>query len=113
MGLADLIALKNVLGGVPFVFVAMLADKPPPHQHDRMPIIGPTLALGLRLALLAAVAWSVTLAQPLFRVTGSSLVWRGLFRIARTLFLRCKGTAEPYRRLENHAVHRMEEACLS
>ena len=58
MGLATLVVLEIVLGIDNLVFIAILADKLPPHQRDRARVIGLALALLMRLVLLAALAWS-------------------------------------------------------
>ena len=58
MGLATLVVLEIVLGIDNLVFIAILADKLPPHQRDRARVIGLALALLMRLVLLAALAGS-------------------------------------------------------
>jgi len=103
-GLATLILLEVVLGIDNLVFIAILADKLPPHQRDRARIIGLTLALGMRLVLLASVAWIVTLTQPLFSVADLSFSGRDLILIAGGLFLLFKGTMELHERLEGHVA---------
>ncbi|WP_439954534.1 TerC family protein, partial [Escherichia coli] len=55
MGLATLVVLEIVLGIDNLVFIAILADKLPPHQRDRARVIGLALALLMRLVLLAAL----------------------------------------------------------
>jgi hypothetical protein len=44
MGLATLVVLEIVLGIDNLVFIAILADKLPPHQRDRARVIGLALA---------------------------------------------------------------------
>ena len=58
-GLATLIVLEIVLGIDNLVFIAVLADKLPPEQRDAARRLGLALALLMRLALLASVAWIV------------------------------------------------------
>ncbi len=53
LGLATLIVLELVLGIDNLVFIAILADKLPPEQRDRARLIGLSLALLMRLGLLA------------------------------------------------------------
>ena len=65
MGLATLVVLEIVLGIDNLVFIAILADKLPPHQRDRARVIGLALALLMRLVLLAALAWIMKLTAPL------------------------------------------------
>ncbi|MFT0858662.1 TerC family protein [Ancylobacter sp. G4_0304] len=99
-GLATLIVLEVVLGIDNLVFIAILADKLPPHQRDRARIVGLSLALVMRLALLASVSWIVTLTYPLFTVLGSEISWRDVILILGGLFLLFKGTTELHERLE-------------
>src|SRR3546814_17761277 len=65
LGLLTLIVLELVLGIDNLVFIAILADKLPPEQRDRARIIGLSLALLMRLGLLASISWMVTLTEPL------------------------------------------------
>lgn len=99
-GLATLIVLEIVLGIDNLVFIAILADKLPPHQRDKARILGLSLALFMRLALLASVSWIVTLTYPLFTVLGSEISWRDVILIVGGLFLLFKGTTELHERLE-------------
>jgi CBS domain containing-hemolysin-like protein len=106
-GLLTLILLEIVLGIDNLVFIAILADKLPEHQRDRARIIGLSLALLMRLALLASIAWIVTLTQPLFSVFGFPFSGRDLILIGGGLFLLFKGTMELHERLEGH--HEVKE----
>lgn len=99
-GLATLIVLEIVLGIDNLVFIAILADKLPPHQREKARILGLSLALVMRLALLASVSWIVTLTYPLFTVLGSEISWRDVILILGGLFLLFKGTTELHERLE-------------
>ena len=56
LGLATLIVLEIVLGIDNLVFIAILADKLPPDQRNRARLIGLTLAMVMRLGLLASIA---------------------------------------------------------
>ncbi len=100
LGLATLIALEIVLGIDNLVFVAILAEKLPPHQRDRARMIGLSLALLMRLALLASIAWIVTLTRPLFTVLGIEISGRDLILIVGGMFLILKATMELHERLE-------------
>ena len=68
VGFGALVVLEVVLGIDNLIFIAILADRLPPHQRDKARIIGLSLALFMRLGLLASVAWIVTLTEPLFSV---------------------------------------------
>ncbi|SFB50588.1 Membrane protein TerC, possibly involved in tellurium resistance [Rhizobium sp. NFR07] len=105
-GLATLIVLEIVLGIDNLVFIAILADKLPEHQRERARLIGLSLALVMRLALLASVAWIVTLTAPLFTVLGIEISGRDLILLFGGVFLLFKGTMELHERLEGHAGHK-------
>lgn len=103
MGLATLVVLEIVLGIDNLVFIAILADKLPPHQRDRARVIGLTLALLMRLVLLAALAWIMKLTEPLFALGGHDFSGRDLILLVGGLFLLFKGTMELHERLEGRA----------
>lgn len=105
VGLATLIVLEIILGIDNLVFIAILADKLPPHQRNRARIIGLSLALGMRLVLLASIAWVVTLTTPLFSVLGAAFSGRDLILLAGGLFLIFKATMELHARLEGPGNH--------
>jgi predicted tellurium resistance membrane protein TerC len=100
VGLVTLVVLEIVLGIDNLVFIAILADKLPPHQRNRARIIGLSLALIMRLALLASISWIVTLREPLIAVMGLSFSGRDLIMLVGGLFLLAKGTMELHERLE-------------
>ena len=100
LGLLTLIVLEIVLGIDNLVFIAILADKLPPEQRDRARVIGLSLALVMRLGLLASIAWLVTLTEPLFEIFGKSFSGRDLIMLGGGLFLLFKATMELHERLE-------------
>ncbi|MDX3905451.1 MAG: TerC family protein [Pigmentiphaga sp.] len=99
-GLLTLIVLEIVLGVDNLVFIAILAEKLPPNQRDKARIIGLSLALVMRLALLSAISWLSTLTRPLFDVAGFSFSGRDLILLIGGLFLLFKATLELHERLE-------------
>ncbi|WP_062227849.1 TerC family protein [Aureimonas frigidaquae] len=100
IGLATLIVLEIVLGIDNLVFIAILADKLPPHQRNRARLIGLSLALVMRIILLFSISWIVTLTQPLFHLAGMPFSGRDLILILGGAFLLAKGTMELHERLE-------------
>ena len=105
-GLATLIVLEIVLGIDNLVFIAILADKLPPHQREKARMIGLSLALVMRLGLLASIAWIVTLTAPLFAIAGWDFSGRDLILIFGGVFLLFKGTMELHERLEGSIGHK-------
>ncbi|HSD73864.1 MAG TPA: CBS domain-containing protein [Steroidobacteraceae bacterium] len=100
VGLATLVALEIVLGVDNLIFIAILAGKLPRKQRDRARIIGLSLALVMRLALLGSITWVMSLTTPLFSFRGFEASWRDLILIAGGLFLLIKATTEIHDRLE-------------
>lgn len=105
MGLVTLILLEIVLGIDNLVFIAILADKLPEHQRDKARMIGLSLALGMRLVLLASISWMVQLTAPLFSVFGHAFSGRDLILLVGGFFLLFKATSEIHGRLEGHGEH--------
>ena len=113
LGLLTLIVLELVLGIDNLVFIAILADKLPPHQRDRARLIGLSLALLMRLGLLASISWLVTLTQPLFEVFDKSFSGRDLIMLFGGVFLLFKATMELHERLEGHVSQRTGNAAYA
>lgn len=102
-----LVTLEIVLGIDNLIFISIITNKLPDHQQPSARRIGIGLALGLRLALLAAISWIVGLTEPVFDlglqgapgVHGeptfeTAFSWRDLILIAGGLFLVWKATTE-------------------
>jgi CBS domain containing-hemolysin-like protein len=100
IGLLTLVVLEIVLGIDNLIFIAILAEKLPPSQRDRARVIGLSLALFMRLALLSIVSWLVTLTTPLFSLFGQGFSGRDLILLLGGFFLLFKATSELHERLE-------------
>lgn len=100
VGLLTLVVLEIVLGIDNLIFIAILADKLPPHQRDKARLIGLSLALLMRLGLLTIVSWLVTLTTPLFSLGSFSFSGRDLILLLGGIFLLVKATSELHERLE-------------
>jgi CBS domain containing-hemolysin-like protein len=101
VGLLTLIVLEIVLGIDNLIFIAILAEKLPPHQRDKARIVGLSLAMLMRLGLLTMISWMVTLTAPLFTVASLSFSGRDLILLTGGLFLLFKATIELHERVEN------------
>ncbi len=100
VALLTLIILEVVLGIDNLVFIAILANKLPPHQRDHARITGLGLAVVMRLGLLSGVSWLVTLTTPIFSVFAHDFSGRDLILLFGGLFLLFKATTELHERLE-------------
>ncbi|MGQ0594863.1 MAG: TerC family protein [Gammaproteobacteria bacterium] len=100
VGLLTLVVLEIILGIDNLIFIAILADKVPPSQRDRARVIGLSLALLMRLGLLASISWVMSLTAPLFTVFALEISWRDLILVFGGVFLLIKATIEIHDRLE-------------
>src|SRR5690554_7911298 len=100
VGLFTLVVLEIVLGIDNLIFIAILADKLPPHQRDKARVLGLSLALVMRLALLSVISWMFHLTTPLFYVGDMGFSGRDLILIIGGFFLVFKGTMEMHERVE-------------
>ncbi|OXT02587.1 hypothetical protein B7H23_06770 [Notoacmeibacter marinus] len=92
--LITLVVLEIVLGIDNLIFISILTNKLPEHQQDRARKIGISMALIMRLALLATISFIVQLTEPLFTLFGHGFSWRDIILIAGGLFLVWKATKE-------------------
>lgn len=111
LSLATLIALEIVLGIDNLVFISILSGRLPPGQQKMGRRLGLALALITRLALLATIAWIVSLTEPFIEVAGFGLSWRDVILLAGGLFLLYKATHEIHNETageeeEKRPVHR-------
>jgi len=109
LGFFTLVLLEIVLGIDNLIFIAILADKLPPHQRDRARIIGLSLALLMRLGLLTIVSWLVTLTTPIFSIGPFPFSGRDIILFLGGIFLLFKSTTELHERLEGK-VHVQSES---
>src|SRR5690625_870961 len=103
-GLFTLILLEIVLGIDNLIFIAILVDKLPPEFRDRARVLGLSLALVMRLALLSVMSWFITLNAPLFSVFRLESSGRELILLVGGMFLLFKGTLELHERIDYHPV---------
>jgi len=100
IALVTLIGMELVLGIDNLVFIAILTNKLPESQRNVARRIGIGLAVILRLMLLGAVAFIVSLTTPLFTLFGQGFSWRDLILITGGLFLVWKATKEIHHRVD-------------
>ena len=113
VALLTLVVMEIVLGIDNLVFIAILANKLPEAQRAQARRIGITLALVMRLALLATLGWIVGLTQPVFELPWKgplgehgepmfelAFSWRDMILIAGGMFLVWKATLEIHEKVE-------------
>jgi predicted tellurium resistance membrane protein TerC len=105
IALLTLTVLEIVLGVDNIIFISILAGKLRADQQGRARRLGLALAMLLRIALLASIAWIVRLTAPLFEVLGQEISGRDLILILGGLFLIAKSTHEIHDKLEGEEGH--------
>jgi predicted tellurium resistance membrane protein TerC len=103
--LVALLTLEIVLGVDNVVFISILANKLPEDQQDRARRTGIVAAGGMRLLLLLAIGWIITLEGELFEVFGQAFSGKDLILLGGGLFLIYKATKEIHHKLEGEAEH--------
>jgi predicted tellurium resistance membrane protein TerC len=100
IALLTLTVLEIVLGIDNVIFISILAGKLPKEQQGKARKVGLGLAMFIRLALLASIAWIAKLTDPLFAVFGQEISGRDLILLVGGIFLLAKATHEIHNRLE-------------
>ncbi|MGH7469488.1 MAG: TerC family protein, partial [Longimicrobiales bacterium] len=100
IALGTLTVMEIVLGIDNVIFISILAGKLPSEEQRRARLTGLSLAMFMRIALLASIAWMVRLTEPLFGWFGHEFSGRDLILITGGLFLIAKSTHEIHQKLE-------------
>ncbi len=103
--LVALLALEIVLGVDNVVFISILANKLPEEEQDKARRTGILAAGGMRVLLLLAIGWIITLQEELFEVFGRGFSGKDLILLAGGLFLIWKATKEIHHKLEGEDEH--------
>ncbi len=105
IALVTLTSLEVVLGVDNVIFISILSSKLHPSKQSRARRVGLFLAMFMRIALLASLAWMIKLTAPLFTVAGFALSGRDLILLVGGLFLLAKATYEIHDKLEGERGH--------
>jgi len=97
---ATLVVLEIVLGIDNIVFIAIVSQHLPKKQQAAARRLGLSVAIVLRVLLLMAISWIISLREPLFTLFGIDFSWRDLILGAGGLFLLAKGTREIHSEVE-------------
>ncbi|MDY6991720.1 MAG: TerC family protein [Pseudomonadota bacterium] len=100
IALATLTALEIVLGIDNIVFISILVGRLPAHQRQRARVLGLSLAMLTRIALLLSLTWVMSLTAPVLTLWAQEFSGRDLILIGGGLFLLAKSTHEIHNSLE-------------
>ena len=101
--------LEIVLGVDNVIFISIVAQKLPEEQRARARVLGLSLALLMRVALLFSITWIVGLTEPVFAAFGFAFSWRDLILLAGGLFLLYKAATEIFEEVEGGDLHTAPE----
>jgi predicted tellurium resistance membrane protein TerC len=105
IALLTLTVLEIVLGIDNVIFISILAGKLPGDQQPKARRVGLALAMILRIALLASVAWMARLTGTLVSLWGHDVSGRDLILLVGGMFLLFKATREIHDKLEGQEGH--------
>ncbi len=100
LALLTLTIMEIVLGIDNIVFIAIITNKLPKHLRKKGRRIGLAGAMVMRIILLLAISWVMTLVKPLFEVLGKTFNGKELILLGGGLFLIYKATTEIHNKLE-------------
>ena len=100
-----LFVLEIVLGVDNVIFISILASKLPVEQQARARNLGLTLAMVIRIGLLFAASWIISLKEDLFVIAGFGFSGRDLILILGGGFLIYKAVREIHEKLEGASSH--------
>lgn len=100
IALLTLTALEIVLGIDNIVFISILVGRLPPTDRQKGRLIGLSLAMLTRLALLFTLTWIMKLSEPLFHIYDIGITGRQIILILGGLFLLVKAVLEIHNSLE-------------
>lgn len=100
LALATLTLMEIVLGIDNIVFIAIITGKLPEPQRPAARRVGLFLAMFIRIALLLAISWVMSLTKPLFDVMGKEFTGKDLVLLLGGAFLIYKATTEIHHKLE-------------
>jgi len=106
LSFVTLVVLEIVLGIDNIVFIAIVSQHLPKKQQAAARRLGLSVAIVLRVLLLLAISWIISLRETLFTLFGVNFSWRDLILGAGGLFLLAKGTREIHSEVEGEHEER-------
>lgn len=106
-----LLLLEIILGVDNVIFVSILSEKLPLEKQRRARNVGMSIAMVIRLALLACIGWIISLEAPMDYLWGLS--WKGVILILGGLFLGYSSIKEIYEASEGGHVESHKKATVN
>ena len=100
IALLTLTMLEIVLGIDNIIFISLLSGELPEHQRDKARILGLSLAMFTRVALLLSLSWVMSLTKPFFTLADHPVSGRDLVLLIGGLYLIYKSSAEVFKLVE-------------
>lgn len=101
----SLTLMEIVLGVDNIIFISILTNRLPLDQQAKARTIGISLAIIIRIGLLFAISWLISLSEPLFTLFDMDFTIRDLILMAGGIFLIYKSTSEIHEKLEGEEHH--------
>jgi predicted tellurium resistance membrane protein TerC len=96
-----LTALELILGVDNIIFISILSSRLPNELQQKSRVIGLSLAILTRIALLLSISWVVSLTNPLFNILEMPISGRSIILIFGGLFLIAKSTHEIHQKFDD------------
>ncbi len=100
-----LVVLEIILGIDNIIFLSIVSSRLPAAQQPRARFIGLTLALLMRIVMLAGIAWLAGLTAAAFTIGEHEVSWRDIILGLGGLFLLYKGTTEIHHTVDGDGDH--------
>jgi predicted tellurium resistance membrane protein TerC len=94
LNLTTLTGLEIILGIDNVIFIALIVQHLPPSDRGKARLMGLSLAIILRIAMLLGVSWIISLKEPFFTLLGFPFSGRSLMLLAGGAFLIIKPIIE-------------------
>lgn len=98
--LVTLTIMEVVLGIDNIIFISVIVSRLPEKTRKLARQIGLSLALIFRIALLSAIAWIISLTEPVYSYEEYNFSWRDILLIGGGLFLLAKATTEIHKSID-------------
>ncbi len=96
----SLTMLEIILGIDNIVFISLIVARVPEDKQVSARRVGLLLAMALRILMLLALTWIISLSAPVFQIFEHDVSWRDMILLAGGLFLFVKATQEIHQDIE-------------